>query len=296
MPLSQLSWRWKTLIVFLCLFIGVTLGKVWLGNGAVEGQARRGAGFHAAAGTFPNTRVVSVHGRTTNADKDVPTDVWNRANVTDDQAIYIPPTQARVHLVVSTDAADDGDPPGTGLRIVRVRGLTDWDTPERTEFITLDGTTPTLTSALVVINQLQAVDWGTAGPNIGTITATAQSDGTISAQINPGIGRTQMAFFALPSTHIAFLTSYYMNMNRSLGPEFAVDVALLVNIIPEKQLLGYFVGGTEGLSSNGSTHIAHQFYPYISISGPMVLKVQVEAEGGDNVDVSAGFDLLVVEK
>jgi len=35
-----------------------------------------------------------------------------------------------------------------------------------------------------------------------------------------------------------------MNMNRSLGPEFAVDVALLVNIIPEKQLLGYFVGVT----------------------------------------------------
>jgi len=182
------------------------------------------------------------------------------------------------------------------LQIVRVRGLTDWDTAELTEFITLDGTTPTPTSAFVIINQLQGVLWGSAGPNLGTITATAEVDSTISAQINPGFGRTQMAIFGLPSTHAAFLTSYYTNMNLALGPEFAVDVSFLVNIIPHLQLLGYATGGTEGLSSNGNTHITHQFYPYVSIGGPAIIKIQVTADVVNNVDVSAGFDLLVVEK
>ncbi len=294
--MSEKTLNWTLGLIGISV-VSMFVVKFWLMSDSAEGQARRGAGFHAAAGTFANTTVVSVHGRTTNADNGIPTDIWDRANGTDEQAIYLPPTQARVHMVVSTSTADDGDPPGTGLHIVRVRGLTDWDTPELTEFITLDGTTPTPTSALVIINQLQAVLWGSAGPNVGTITATAQIDGTISAQINPGFGRTQMAFYAVPSTHEAFLTSYYDNMNTVLGPEFSVEMRFLVNTIPDVQLLGYVTGGTEGLSSNGTTHITHAFYPYVSIPGPMIIKIQaVAGVASDNVSVSAGFDLIVVEK
>lgn len=50
--------------------------------------------------------VIDKFGKTTNADSGVNTDLWDGANTTDDVAVHVAPTQARIHALVSSDADD----------------------------------------------------------------------------------------------------------------------------------------------------------------------------------------------
>lgn len=70
--------------------------------------------LEVAAGNVPGNKSVNKFGRSTNVDNDVATDIWDRANATHDQDIWIAPTQARIHNIASTSANDDGDPVGVG--------------------------------------------------------------------------------------------------------------------------------------------------------------------------------------
>ena len=68
-----------------------------------------------------------------------------------------------------------------------VKSRPDWDTPETSITVTMDGTTNVALPSLVIINRMQVVTKGAAsGPNAGIIKATADTDGTISSQIRVG--------------------------------------------------------------------------------------------------------------
>ena len=50
--------------------------------------------------------IVDKYGETTNADSGVETDCWDQANTTADVPVWVAPTQARVHALVSADVND----------------------------------------------------------------------------------------------------------------------------------------------------------------------------------------------
>lgn len=234
---------------------------------------------------------VNKFGRSTNVDSGVATDIHDGANATDDVAVWVAPTQARVHAIVSTSTDDDGAPVGTGARTIQVYGLTSWSTSETSETITLNGTTGVnTTKSYVIIHRMKVITKGAADPNVGVITATAATDGTVTAQINAGEGQTQMAIYGIPSTKTAYLTAYYASIQRANTA--SVNITLLANTSPDTELISYLVKHTQAVNSAGTGYFDHHFHPYNKFSGPCILKIQAAASA-NNADVSAGFDLIM---
>jgi hypothetical protein len=252
-----------------------------------------------ARGNVPGCGCVNKFGRSTNVDTGA-TDIWDRANSTNNQDIWIAPTQARIHSIVSTSLEDSEtggvNPQGDGARIIQIYGLIDWDTAETSEVITLDGTTAINTNnSYIIIHRMKVLTKGNhaSGPNVGYITATAATDLTITAQINPGEGQTQMAIYGIPSIQKANIINYYASFNKSLGVGGAVDISLKLNPEPNQALINFLVKHTQGLISTGTSLFKHQFLPYLLITGPAIIKIQARGST-NNLDVSAGFDLVLV--
>jgi hypothetical protein len=122
---------------------------------------------------------------------------------------YVFPASAAQLQLKSTSASD-----GTSLS-VQILGL-DINFNPITETIALNGTTAvTSVNSYYRVNQLYV----TNGTNVGTITAT-QGGTTVYAQINPGIGVSQMAVYTVPNGWTFFRQQIYVNSSFS-GSNFA---------------------------------------------------------------------------
>jgi hypothetical protein len=168
--------------------------------------------------------------------------------------------------------------------------LTSWDNTEVFEDIVMNGTTvvPTINS-YVIIHRMQVRTKGPSGPNIGTITATAQIDGTITAQINPDNGQTQMAVYGIPSGKCLYLADYYFSLIVTPGAGRSAFAALVVNPEPDIELIGFLTKHTQAVADVGSSYIQHKFDPYFEICGPAIVKVQATGST-TGLDVSGGFN------
>ena len=248
-------------------------------------------GVEIAAGNVNGWKAVNKFGRSLNVDA-AKTDIWDGANDTTDQKIWVCPTNAQVHNIASSAVLDSNT--ATGAWTLQVYGLTSWDTKETSEIVTLEGTNLVATEkAYVIIHRMKVVTSGT-NINLGNITATASVQDSLTAMILALEGQTQMAIYGIPSTQCAYLPEYYASMNRSGGATALLDVTLLVNTDPDAQTVPFLVKSTHGAQANGSSNFDHAFYPYFRIPGPAIIKVQGFGSTTD-LDVSAGFDLILVD-
>lgn len=357
--------------------------------------------LEVAEGNAGDAVEVLINGISRNVDLGIETDIWDRANATDDQDIIVAPTAARVHAIVSDDANDScgtgtltltGQPldtetvtigtkvytfqtaltdvdgnvligadaeesldnlvaavnlaagagttyaasmtapsenvvavdgagttlevydidsagiattetltngswggatvtPGTGARTVRVHGLTSWTAERTTEDVTLQGTVAVnTTNSFVFIDFIEVLTWGGSGPNVGTITATAATDSTVSAQIQPGYGETKMAVRAVPSGKTLHIQRIYGNIiNAGAGSE--VEVKLLVNDYADTILTGFKHKHNFSLRAAGNTNTQIPYVYPKKVAGPAIVKMQVVGDS-NNMTVTAGFDAV----
>lgn len=253
--------------------------------------------LEVAKGNISGHSAVNKFGRAPSGGQVTPTDVWDRADNTPTQQIWTAPTTARTHDVVSNDANDDGAPVGTGARTIKVSGLTGWGTNEVSENIIMNGTTNVPTgNAYVIIHRLEVLTKGASGPNVGVITATAQTDATVTAQINAGEGQTQMAIYGVPSTQVAYMMDYYLSISdaSAVGSGEGIMSNLLVNPEPDSELTAFLTKHSQGVAMPGTTLFRYEFEPPYKIPGPAIIKMQVTTETAD-VDTYAGFDLILVD-
>ncbi len=237
--------------------------------------------------------VINKFGWAPDADKDDPTDVWDGADGATGTKIWVAPTQARKHDIVSAAAADDGAPVGTGMRTVRVLGLTDWDTKEVSEDVILNGATPVATvNTYVIIHRLIGLTFGSGGTNAGIIKATAQVDGTVTAMITAGHGQTCMAIFGVPSPQTLLIRHLHATVLRS-KVDVKVDVALLANERPDQADSGFVMKLHAQFGSNQS--LRRPFVPALELAGPLIVKLQATTDTNDS-EVTAAFDAHIAEK
>jgi hypothetical protein len=226
-------------------------------------------------------------GRTTNAASGTLTDIWDGADTATNQPIWLAPTAARTHALVSTQAADAAA--GTGANTVRVQGLKTWSSAETAEVVTLNGTTPVNTAnSYVIIHRMKLLTWGSGGTNAGVITATAATDSTITAMILAGEGQTQMAIYGVPSGKSLYMSQYYGSVNKNVKTA-GVDIQVRLNPSPDVLTTGFLVKHTKGLVSEGTGDNNHLFDPYWKIEGPAIVKVQCTSDTASTV-VDGGFD------
>jgi len=249
-----------------------------------------------AAGTYANYKAVNKFGRAPAGGQTTATDIWDRANATPTQQLWLAPTAAKKHAIVSTDDTDGktATPNSVGARTLRIYGLTSWSTAEVSEDITLTGTDAVnTTNSYVIIHRMKALTWGTSGPNTGTISATAAGDATVTASIVIGQGQTQMAIYGVPSIQAAYMTSYYGSAVKAAAA-CRGSVELFVNPIPDTLTTKFLVKHTNGWDTAAQAYIKHEFAPYFKIAGPAIIKMQVVSSAADT-DFSAGFDLILVD-
>lgn len=222
------------------------------------------------------------------------TDIWSRANAAVTQQIWIAPTEPRQHAIVSSSTDDDGSPVGKGARALRVYGLTAWDVAEASEDLTLNGTTPVDTAnSYVIIHRMKVLDCGEEGPNVGTITATADTDGTVTAVILPGDGQTEMAIYGVPSVQDFYLTRWSCAMAKNTTGY--VSFELRVNENPDVQLTAFLRKNDLAVVSTGNNNVEKIFINPVKYAGPCIIKVQGAANANDT-DAKSGFDGYLVTK
>jgi hypothetical protein len=246
--------------------------------------------LEAAQGKITGVAALNKFGQAPDGVQTTATDVGARADATPTQQIWLAPTAARVHAIVSSSTSDDGNPVGVGARTIRIYGLTSWTTAETSEDITLDGTTPVNTvNSYVIINRMKVLTSGATSINVGTITATAAVDGTVTALILAGKGQTQQAIFGLPSIQTLYLTTFDFSVHDPGTTAKAVDCFLLVNENPNVQTTNFLVKENGGANTGGTSQYTREFNPYYKIPGPAIVKMQAVSSAADT-NCTATFD------
>lgn len=204
-----------------------------------------------------------------------PEDVWPLGGD------YVFPTQARIHDLVSDAAADASA--GTGARTVLVEGL-DADYNEISETITLNGLTPVPTTLEYLrINLLTVKTAGSGEENAGIITATAQTDATVTSVISIGINISTQCIFTVPADADLMITEFYIAIGRMVAT--SATCVLLLRPFGEVFQSGTTIAG----NSTGTTDTLHPFNPNARCSAKSDIKLRALV-GSNNAEIHAGFN------
>lgn len=246
-----------------------------------------------ARGNVEGQTGVNKFGHNIEIDNGVTADIWDGGHTLVNGGVsllWVAPSQARIHDIVSDSASDAAA--GVGARTLRIYGLTDWDMAEVSEDIILNGTTNVATSnAYVIIYRMLMLTWGATNVNVGTIKATARTDNTITAQIRASQGQTRMAIYGVPSVQKAYMGMWRASIARAIG---TAGIHLMFNSRPGDELTNFLIKDTIGLETTGTSALVIPYYTPKVFAGPGIIKIQAQSTI-DNLDVSAGFDLVLVD-
>jgi hypothetical protein len=234
-----------------------------------------------SAGLITGVSTVNKFGRNPVVAAATVEDVW------DGSGIWVPPTAARLHDITSTDIRDDASPAGLGARTLEVYGL-DASYALQSEIVQLNGLGGVTTAnTYMMIHRMIVRSAGATGYNYGVISATAQVDGTITAQIKATNNQTLMAIYQIPADKTGYLYDYYMSIGRAGGaPNTYGDMRLVIKPDGEVFQLKSFIG-----IHNKGTGVWEKTYRYpLIITEKSIIKVQTEVDDV-NSDIQAGFTL-----
>lgn len=249
--------------------------------------------LEVAKGTVAGHKAVNKFGSSLNIDSGVDTDIWDGANATTDQDVWVAPTTARTHDITSTSTNDTSA--GSGAQTVRIYGLTGWGAAEVTEDITMNGTSNVATAnSYVIIYRMFVLTSGGTTINAGNITATAQTDATLTAMILAGYGQTQMAIYGVPSTQTFYITRFFGHIEKGSPAGTEVQFQFLINQEPDSQLTQFRITREASLTVTGTSAIEESATPPIAIPGPAIVKIRGNADT-NNTFGTAGFDGVLVD-
>ena len=177
---------------------------------------------------------------------------------------------------------------GTGASFIHIEGLNALRLEQR-ETVVLNGTTIVATSLTHArINRMRNFQTGTNGSNEGMITATAQTDATITSAILAGNNVTTQAIFSVPANKDAYITSF----NASLAKKQAgvAEVNLRVGVFNDV----LYINSAGSLHSSGTSRFSVEIN-YLIVPGGAEIVVEADVDS-NNMSVSASFSYFLVER
>lgn len=230
------------------------------------------------SGRIPHTSWVNKFGR--NADVDAAQEeVW------DGGGTYAWPTTASItHIKSAADSA------ATQGMTIEVQGLdANWNRVTQTATLNaVDSTTEVeLTTPLIRCFRMKNTS---AVDNDQAIQAGPTGFASVQAQITIGYNQTLMALYTIPNGYTGYCVNVWGNGNKVVTTG-AADITFWA-----RSFGGVFrVQRTIGSQVSGSTGFQHFFTPYAKYSQKTDLKMTAIGSSGTNHDISAGFDLILLE-
>lgn len=237
-----------------------------------------GYDLQIARGMVPGLSAISKFG--SNDDIDVGTeDVWSEGGT------WVAPTQARVHDVVSSIAADTAA--GTGARTVLVVGL-DGSYAVVSEVMVLNGLAPVATvRSYAIVYTISVLTAGTGGTNAGKITATARTDGTVTAAAPAGKGNARMAIYQVPDGYDGFVWSFFCGVHRTASARLDAE---LCSMEPGAR---WIVQQSVPVHVGGTSFVRHDFKYPLHLRARDTVKLQGTSDS-NNTEAHGGFEILLV--
>jgi hypothetical protein len=205
--------------------------------------------------------------------------------------LWVAPTAARIHNIASSDANDTSA--GTGARTIHIQGL-DGSYALTSETITMNGTSNVATvNSYTIIFFMYIETAGSGLTNAGNIIATAQVDGTQTAQISIGNSsgnQTQMAIYQIPDGYKGYLNQWDAAMQQATASSFAT-VQLIIKPFGGVNRVRRF----HYLNNFGNSHELDTFIPPMQLNAKDLIFIRVSEVTNNNTSIQGGFDLTLVQ-
>jgi len=215
-----------------------------------------------------------------------------------DTTLTTEPTRHSGVLASSGDSYRVVDATSTGASIVHIKSGLDSDFTPQQEFIVMNGTTdvPTVNTYYRIDRMhLDAAASGSAS-NVGTITATAQTDATVTCQIDPAEGQTLMAIYTIPKGVTAYLYRLWGSLGRKgSSADALVDCQLWVTPHARSGKSGGRVAYPLNMNARGNSFMEQAFKTAPKFEHETDLVVRCIYTSDSNIKISAGFDLILVD-
>ena len=251
--------------------------------------------LEVARGNIPGVAAINKFGRNPDIDQAASVTAVNLGRTIWDGGIagavnWLAPTTARTHQIASSDDDDGGGGTDAGALTMRIFGL-DSAFALQQEDVTLNGTTNVPTaSTYTMIHRMEVLTTGATGWNEGDITATADSDSTVTAKITANNNQTLMAVYQIPASKTGFMANYYASIHKSGGATKFADVFLM----SMKDGGPWRVRDATDVGSDANLDVRREFEPYKKFEAKELIQV-IANPSADAQDISGGFDLYLVD-
>lgn len=226
-------------------------------------------------------QAIEVVGRNTDVDSAAAEDIWTKGGV------YVAPTAARVHAIVSNSANDTAA--GTGARTVKIQGI-DSNFNLVTENVTLNGTTPVNTSGSYWTIDILGRTYGSGATNAGLITATAATDATVTNQVEGGYLNSASSVFMVPTGYKGYITRWWVALYDATDGA-AADVRLRQLVYGDTS----YANLSTGIVSKGGVPFFEQRFPTpLVIAAKTTVKVTAAEMSINNCDIASGYDITLI--
>ena len=135
--------------------------------------------------------------------------------------------------------------------------------------------------------------WGSGNANAGNITATAQTDSTVTAQIRAGDNQTLMAIYTIPNGYTGYMTQFGASINKSGATAGAMADISLYKADAENSPNARLVQHTAGIAVDGASLVDHRFHPNKVVAEKTDLILSVDGVTDNNTDISGWFDIIL---
>ena len=236
-----------------------------------------------AGGLVDGYQTVNKSGRNLDIDTaTVPEDLWGNGGL----YTGFPVNDSEPLEVLSSSASDAAA--GTGLRTVVVTGLNgDWE--QVSETVTLNGTTPVQTvNTYRRAHTMRGATAGSGGFNVGTITVRhATTEANIFLIMQVGTNQTNCSGFTVPAGFTGYLMSVFGALRGSVNG--TADCVLAI-----RGFGGVYRYRRPFTISSNYNHNEPLALP-IAIAEKTDIVVRCTAASANNLEVSGGYDMLLVE-
>jgi len=190
-------------------------------------------------------------------------------------------TAAETLKVSSSDAADDGDPVGTGARTVTIEGYTTGYVAA-TDTVTLNGVGSVDTTVLFLrVDRAYVATAGSGETNAGLISIKDNADTVVLAEIVIGRGQTQMAMKTVATGKTFFMTQSWVSESANK------KVRARIYYIDRSVSNGAWRLKDELVANLGDSN--HNYELPLVFVGPMDIQIRGYA-ATPSADVNAGFE------